>query len=1031
MRLSFMSWTLSLSVVRIAEGVIQLEEPKLPGSVVILGEGEIVDPDKWTDFPTPPPVVTNAPTPYPTPATPAPTPINYILLEKGDANVCPSGTEQIDLEDCLDAGELVAAGRFNFPFYLDELESDFTMPCGCFLRTKGRNSGKKRKMIVEYNTCEETTYYENQGYGSCDDGGGGSHYPAYYGHTDSEAECEAACTVIPDCIAYDWGLTSNCDLRFASVTIRDSNPPIGAMTQKYDGCGNSCNTAVLQGDSGVGVTLYNDDNFGGVSAGYYAGKYNHPEFVAGGMGNDRLSSLKVSPGYTVKLYQHANFMGWKAVFSEGEYTTADMIAHGALNNDASSIKVFAVSVPPCMKKLFGTPPGAANPDTQLICKLSEGIDAGVDDLSQWDKVYGLGTELLGNENPSLWAPDTLTGEFYIRRICLDCIDSHKNIIYKRLTPLPAGFNMENLFTHTWSSANNVLNVDFKLYSSMSYALADMMAWTYCNYDDTNVGFPRDCGPTNMVPYQWMNLASGGGQRNLAFYVWHGNPVDVLFLPGACVGSSPTECGCSVVHETDYRGTLATTKPGYTCQAWDSQFPHAHAYAPEAYPEAGLESNYCRNPNNWHEGAWCYTTDPNVRWALCEVQDCFVPPYEHSWYKEYPYMPWHLPPWHIAMNINPSDGRNAGWNSQMWSGEEDVGLDTEGLNEDYKDFTVNWQRQFDCLAIARHDTQKIDGVKVWQMNEVKTFYQYFNPEAAERVVVTSGGPVQNLLLEGLNADNDPILASGGPNNNLAFNWRYGNNGARIVLTDVGHPSGTLSCNTCDDDNTHGIGNTFSSIDNTTYHDISLIQDCSGASCAVQGIDHGETLSDGLKLGNYAFYVSMSIEGVCPEFLINNGVGNSLYNAGTLLCTVCHNIESPWMVSKEVDCDNPISPNTGLSMLETHCSFSEFWRENKWCQQSCYNAGYGYEADNCCNTSGFEYLGNFHCHSGYYTGWEADHDAGTMTVERCKEICLGEANCDYFSVWEGQTCSRYNANSCVDALTPNSPNHFSYKKLMNVA
>lgn len=38
--------------------------------------------------------------------------------------------------------------------------------------------------------------------------------------------------------------------------------------------------------------------------------------------------------------------------------------------------------------------------------------------------------------------------------------------------------------------------------------------------------------------------------------------------------------------------------------------------PLLMPDAGLESNYCRNPNG-RSTVWCYTTDPETLWELCE------------------------------------------------------------------------------------------------------------------------------------------------------------------------------------------------------------------------------------------------------------------------------------------------------------------------------------------------------------------------------------------------------------------------------
>ena len=78
---------------------------------------------------------------------------------------------------------------------------------------------------------------------------------------------------------------------------------------------------------------------------------------------------------------------------------------------------------------------------------------------------------------------------------------------------------------------------------------------------------------------------------------------------------------------NYRGTLATTVSGKTCQKWTSISPHHHGYLnPDWFPDDTIEDavNYCRNPDAlWEEGLWCYTTDPTVRWEACHVPMCGI------------------------------------------------------------------------------------------------------------------------------------------------------------------------------------------------------------------------------------------------------------------------------------------------------------------------------------------------------------------------------------------------------------------------
>ncbi|XP_072039257.1 hepatocyte growth factor-like protein [Amphiura filiformis] len=73
---------------------------------------------------------------------------------------------------------------------------------------------------------------------------------------------------------------------------------------------------------------------------------------------------------------------------------------------------------------------------------------------------------------------------------------------------------------------------------------------------------------------------------------------------------------------DYRGSIHQTIDLKECQSWTAKDPHNHTRTPENYPHTGLgEHNYCRNPDNEPGGPWCYTTDPETRWAYCPVHEC--------------------------------------------------------------------------------------------------------------------------------------------------------------------------------------------------------------------------------------------------------------------------------------------------------------------------------------------------------------------------------------------------------------------------
>jgi len=108
----------------------------------------------------------------------------------------------------------------------------------------------------------------------------------------------------------------------------------------------------------------------------------------------------------------------------------------------------------------------------------------------------------------------------LRRLCVNCARSHKEIYYRRFDSdgmLPDGFNLLDTVKNNWfSSQHNRFNVNFALYSTYEDALSDSNRWRYCNFNDRTVGFPRDCGPIGKVGGNWNSWINN--VRNVAFHI---------------------------------------------------------------------------------------------------------------------------------------------------------------------------------------------------------------------------------------------------------------------------------------------------------------------------------------------------------------------------------------------------------------------------------------------------------------------------------------------------------------------------------
>jgi len=107
-------------------------------------------------------------------------------------------------------------------------------------------------------------------------------------------------------------------------------------------------------------------------------------------------------------------------------------------------------------------------------------------------------------------------------------------VYKRLTPIPDNFNAYKIFTETWrNTPTNTMGTDFEIFSNVNDLLNDQNQWTFCNYNDPDVAYPRDCGRHGWVGGQWFTMPGGrfnapGITNGAGFTLFNECPIDFAF-----------------------------------------------------------------------------------------------------------------------------------------------------------------------------------------------------------------------------------------------------------------------------------------------------------------------------------------------------------------------------------------------------------------------------------------------------------------------------------------------------------------------
>ena len=113
----------------------------------------------------------------------------------------------------------------------------------------------------------------------------------------------------------------------------------------------------------------------------------------------------------------------------------------------------------------------------------------------------------------------------IYRYCPKCQPGHQHIYYRRLTNYKK-FEPYMYMACDWSSKNNAMNKDFRMYSTYNDAVKGTAvgAWKFCNFvnflgaKQNALGGFRDCGPSKSEGGQWsVMVGAGKGKCNKGYH----------------------------------------------------------------------------------------------------------------------------------------------------------------------------------------------------------------------------------------------------------------------------------------------------------------------------------------------------------------------------------------------------------------------------------------------------------------------------------------------------------------------------------
>jgi hypothetical protein len=189
--------------------------------------------------------------------------------------------------------------------------------------------------------------------------------------------------------------------------------------------------------------------------------------------------------------------------------------------------------------------------------------AGRDDMSRYHDGYGNKAFARAMDTASSSAPNGI-----LYRICPNCVETHQQIYYRRLTEIPESFDLlENiLYRGDNGGGNNVWGEDFSMHSTYEDALSGANPWK-CPGDSYSYGsgFPGNCSPSGAQVKNQQSRFNKNEQKNVAFYVNKPEHAQLQVAPTTAVNSINAwgngGWGSGVAVLDDESGTIYMTGSG--------------------------------------------------------------------------------------------------------------------------------------------------------------------------------------------------------------------------------------------------------------------------------------------------------------------------------------------------------------------------------------------------------------------------------------------------------------------------------------